>query len=168
MECPFCHAENLEGTATCVACGQDLTAVENAGALDELAAAIFGRLADVPLNEPLALAPDASVADAVALMRERRHGSVQVVEAGVPIGIFTESDLLRRVDPGADLATLALSGVMTADPECFRPRASVAQALNGMAVRGYRHLPVVESGRALSGFVSVRGLLAHIRDQVAL
>jgi acetoin utilization protein AcuB len=39
----------------------------------------------------------ANMADAARLMREKRIGSVPVVEAGQVVGILTETDLLRHI-----------------------------------------------------------------------
>jgi CBS domain-containing protein len=169
MECPFCDVEYLEGAEICDGCGQDLTAVgETSTRQGRLASTVFGYLADVPQNEPLVLDSKASVADAVALMRERRHGSVQIVDDGELVGIFTESDLLRRVDPSTDLEEAAVADVMTSEPESYTAKDTLAHAINGMAMRGYRHVPIRDEDGHLSGFLSVRSLLAHICDQVGL
>lgn len=167
MRCPFCQAENLEGAEQCELCGQDLTAVSaRRRKKDVLTSTLLGHLSDVSLNEPLVLPSDSNVADAVGLMRQQRHGSVQVVDDEILVGIFTESDLLRRVDPGADLSTVYLSEVMTASPQSYEPHQTVAAALNGMSVRGHRHLPILQEDGVLAGFVSVRGLLRHIHEKV--
>jgi CBS domain-containing protein len=169
MECPFCGVDNLEGAENCDGCGQDLTVVgQTPTRKGRLASAVFGHLADVPQNAPLVLNSKASVADAVALMRERRHGSVQIVDDGELVGIFTESDLLGRVDPSTDLEKAALAEVMTPEPESYAPKDTLAYAINGMALRGYRHLPMRDKDGHLTGFLSVRGLLGHICDRVGL
>lgn len=169
MDCPFCGEKFFQGAEVCEGCGQALTGLnEPTVRPGRLASAVLGHLADVPLNDPLVLDSKASVADAVALMRERRHGSVQIVEGGELAGIFTESDLLRRIDPATDLSTTKLAGVMTTDPESYTVKDTLAHALNGMSLRGYRHIPIRGEGGKLSGFLSVRGLLAHICDQVGL
>lgn len=49
------------------------------------------------MSEPaVTLAPDASVRDAARLMLERRIGCLPVVDAGVLVGLVTETDLLRH------------------------------------------------------------------------
>jgi len=170
MECPFCGVENLAGAETCDSCHQDLTSFN--GDADErkgrLQTAVLGHLSDAPLNAPLVLSSKDSVADAIALMRQERHGSVQVVDDGTLVGIFTESDLLRRVEPTSDPSTVKLAEVMTPEPQTARGENFIAYALNGMAVHNYRHLPILDENEDLRGFVSVRGILAHIRDQVGL
>jgi CBS domain-containing protein len=49
------------------------------------------------MSEPVVtVAPDASVRDAARLMLERRIGCLPVVDAGVLVGLVTETDLLRH------------------------------------------------------------------------
>jgi len=171
MDCTLCGAENLEGVDTCESCGADLTAedleLEQVGQ-GRLQAALLGCLADVERYEPLVLGPEASVADAVALMREERHGSVMVVEAGCPTGIFTEHDLITRIAPDADLAALPLAEVMTRDPHNNHLDHSVAHVMHVQTVEEHRHVPIVDDDGRLNGFVSVRGILRHIRDRAGL
>jgi len=45
------------------------------------------------LDTPIALAPSATVADALSLLQKRAHGAGVVVEDGRPVGIVTEHDL---------------------------------------------------------------------------
>lgn len=51
---------------------------------------------DVMTKEPVALDPSQTGFDAVLAMSERRIGHLPVVENGVPVGILTQTDLVRR------------------------------------------------------------------------
>lgn len=171
MNCDLCGAENLEGVDACDACGADLTADDlerRQVGQGRLQAAVLGRLQDVERYEPLVLGPEDTVAAAVALMRKERHGSVVLVEEGRPVGIFTEHDLITRLAPDADLAAVPLAVVMTADPHCNHLEHSVARVLHAQAVESRRHVPIVDDDGTLHGFVSVRGILKHIRDRAGL
>jgi len=46
---------------------------------------------------PLRVSPEQSVAEAVALMRQKKVGCVLVCRGTSLVGIFTERDLMRRV-----------------------------------------------------------------------
>jgi CBS domain-containing protein len=50
---------------------------------------------EVMTNNPVTIAPDASVGDAAREMLERKIGCLPVVESGRLVGILTESDLVR-------------------------------------------------------------------------
>jgi CBS domain-containing protein len=51
---------------------------------------------EVMTNDPVAVAPDAPLADAARLMLERKIGALPVVENGRLVGILTESDFVKR------------------------------------------------------------------------
>src|SRR4029077_6111350 len=59
------------------------------------------RATDVMTPEPVSIAPDASINDAIQLMLERRFSGLPVMDAsGSLVGIVTEGDLLRRIETG--------------------------------------------------------------------
>jgi CBS domain-containing protein len=112
-------------------------------------------IAEVIGNQQLLTLPrTASVRDAARAMRERHVGSVLIAAADRLEGIFTERDMVFRVvAEGRDPDATALADVMTADPDVLPPQASALDALRRMQDGGYRHLPIIESGRIV-GIVS--------------
>jgi CBS domain-containing protein len=62
---------------------------------------------------------------------------------------------------GNDLASKRVADLMTPDPVVLRPNDSIAVAIHKMAVGGFRHIPLVENGRA-TGIVSARDVFRHI------
>ena len=107
------------------------------------------------------LRPDQTVAEAVALMKQHRVGCVLICSEDELVGIFTERDLLRRVlAPGMPLG-VPVGACMTGDPVVVSPKDSVTGAIRHMEEGGYRHLPVVESGRPV-GVISVRDVIRSV------
>src|SRR5690348_8086625 len=107
----------------------------------------------------IAAPPDTTVAEAARLMKEGRVGAILVVERERLVGIFTERDaLFRVVAAGLEPATVCLREVMTADPATVAPDETFGYALLLMYERGFRHVPVVEGGKAI-GVVSARHAL---------
>ncbi len=106
--------------------------------------------------------PTATVFDAVALMDEKRTGSVLVRESGKPVaGIFTERDLMRRVvRMSRDPKTTAIKDVMTPDVRSVPFTESALEVLRIMVEYGYRHMLVMESESQPWGVVSIRDLMA--------
>src|SRR5919206_322493 len=89
-------------------------------------------------------------------MERLRAGSVVVVDRrrGVPLGIFTLRDLLRRVAlPGGDLGQ-PIAAVMTSGLITLAPQATAHQAALAMARNRVRHILVVDGEGALVGVVS--------------
>ena len=59
------------------------------------------RAADVMTPDPVCISPDASIADAIRLLLERKFSGLPVVDArGSLVGIVTDGDLLRRTETG--------------------------------------------------------------------
>jgi CBS domain-containing protein len=112
-------------------------------------------------RDPATLRPDSTCTDAAALMKREDCGSLPVVKDGALVGIVTDRDIvLRGVAGGRDLAHLAVSEIMTADPVTVRPDTSAADASKLMSDKQVRRLPVVEGGR-LVGILAIGQLARH-------
>jgi CBS domain-containing protein len=105
----------------------------------------------------LSVAPDARLAEAARSMAQRGVGAVLVLEGERLAGILTERDLLKAVAAGfTDEARV--SDWMTRQPETVEPDETTDHAAALMIHGGFRHLPVVEGGRAV-GILSIRDLM---------
>jgi CBS domain-containing protein len=111
---------------------------------------------------PLSLPPAASIADAIATMREHRVGCLLVVEQDRLIGIITERDLLLKLEEGN--LTRPVRELMTHDPEVLTLDDPIVYALNKMRVGGFRHVPLVDETRRPVGIVSVKDIIDYIVD----
>ena len=109
------------------------------------------------------VAPADPVSVAVAAMREHKVDCVLVVDSDALVGIFTERDFLHRVTAEhRDPATTAIEVVMTRNPDTLRETDCMTYAINKMAVRGFRNVPIVdEAGRPLS-VLDVRIVMMHL------
>src|SRR4051812_5387741 len=83
-------------------------------------------------SRPITLDRQASVADAVSLMRENKVGCLLVTDARKLMGVFTERDLLRRVVAAGKPLDTAVGDVMTADPITVSAQDSIRQAIQKM------------------------------------
>lgn len=112
------------------------------------------------MSHPVVTAdPGQSLATAADAMVLAGVGSVVVVgDPGRPIGILTERDLVRSSAAGAEARTTTVAEWMTAAPDVVGPETTVDEAVDLLARRGYRHVPVVDDD-ALVGIVSMRDLL---------
>jgi CBS domain-containing protein len=112
-------------------------------------------------SEVATIATEASVADAVALLSERRIGALPVVEDGRIIGIISERDIIYCLrEHGADVLGWPVSRIMTSPAVTVEPETAVLTALATMTRRRIRHLPVVE-GAQIRGIVSIGDLVKH-------
>jgi CBS domain-containing protein len=163
MICPVCGHNNLQGADECENCGSDLRTADipqpGTSFEERLVTASLAELA--PAAAPT-VEPTAPVADAVRLLQQGRTGCVVVEDAGQVVGIFTERDALLKLAGRSDDG-LTMSQVMTRDPVVLRFDDSVAVAIHKMAVGGFRHIPLVDGGRA-TGIVSARDLFRYLLE----
>jgi CBS domain-containing protein len=161
MICPVCGYHNLQGADECENCGTDLRTVD----IPQPADAFERRLVVEPLasltpDAPLTVEPGTTAADAISRMREAATGCLVVEQAGRVVGIFTERDALLKV-AGQPLDGRTVDELMTRDPVVLRADDSIAVAIHKMAVGGFRHIPLVEDGRA-TGIVSAGDIFRYI------
>ncbi len=112
---------------------------------------------EVMIKQLVTVEPSTSVAAAVTVMGMQRVGAVLVMEHGRLEGIFTERDLVRALSYDIGASSQPVAQWMTRDPVTVGPDASVAQALEVMLTKHFRHLPVKE-GESMVGVVSIRDL----------
>ena len=112
-------------------------------------------IADVIKQQKLlVLAAHETVQQACNCMWEGRAGSVLVIDDQQRLsGIFTGRDAVRALAEGKDAAVTTLEQAMTTNPTTVAPESRAIDALRAMNDGGFRHLPVVESGR-ICGIVS--------------
>lgn len=115
------------------------------------------------------IAPRASVAEAVARLRERNIGALVVREdgEGAPIeGIFSERDVVRALTTlGADTLDQPVADLMTTDVSTCTPRGTVEELMRVMTDRRIRHVPVVEGGE-LCGIMSIGDVVKSRIDEL--
>jgi len=116
---------------------------------------------------PVTIGPRASVLDTVELMSDSGAGAVVMVDAGKAIGIFTASDLLRRVvAKGRRLDVTPLADVATSPLTVAHTDTGCEKALALMVKHHIRHLPIVDERAQVRGMLSTRHLLRNMVDDL--
>lgn len=109
---------------------------------------------------------DHSVAEAVAILAEKRIGALPVMDGDRVAGIFSERDVLHCLKNfGQAALEKNVADVMTADVISVDLQKSAIGALSLMTKRRIRHLPVVE-GNKLVGFISIGDLVKYRIDKI--
>lgn len=102
-------------------------------------------------------------ADFIELMREmsaKGLGAAAVVdESGHILGIFTDGDLRRRIESGADLRPASAAELMHAHPRSIRGDALAVDAAALMETHGITSVLVAGEDGILQGVVHIRDLL---------
>lgn len=116
-------------------------------------------LAGIITKEPVSVTPETPIRAVVEVMAERNIGSMIIVdEDQQPLGIFTQSDVLKRVVLAGTSLDLPIETVMTRDPFTLPFAANAYDAALAMAQHGVRHVLAVDEGGHLKGVVSERDL----------
>ncbi|SDB80091.1 CBS domain-containing protein [Raineyella antarctica] len=114
-------------------------------------------------TDVVTLSPDATIADAVALLRDRGIGCIVIVGSDSPIvGLVSERDIARSV--GTASPDSPVSGIMTADVVTCTPDTDVEVLAALMTDQRVRHIPVVQDG-VMRGLVSIGDVVkAHVDE----
>lgn len=109
-------------------------------------------------RSPVTVVPGTPIRTVLEQMQALRIGSVVVSnDAGQPLGIFTERDVLDRVALANKEQTAPIEQVMTPTPFSLPGHAPLFEAAQAMARFRFRHVLVMEEGK-LIGVVSERDL----------
>lgn len=112
-------------------------------------------------REPIAVSDQTTILQAVERMGELRLGSVIVVDdQHRPVGIFTQSDVLRRVVLPRLPLDEPIASVMSRNPHTLPETDRAYDAVLAMAVQGIRHVLTVDEVGRLTGVISERDLFA--------
>ena len=109
--------------------------------------------------------PESTLAEAAAVMWRRDCGVVPVVEeGGAVVGVITDRDICMALSMrGQRAAEVRVAEVMARGVETCTPVDDVREALEAMARRQVRRLPVVDSRGRLVGVLSINDIIRHTR-----
>jgi len=92
------------------------------------------------------ITPKANVLEAAKLMKKRKMGNVLVVENNQPVGILTESDILKKVvAEGKNAKDVIIKDIMSTPVIVIDPYVTLNEAMKIMTKCNIRRLPVVEN-----------------------
>ena len=118
-------------------------------------------------RDVMTIAPDATIADAVAMLETHRVGAAVVSTDGKTVtGILSERDIVHGLARhGGALLERRVEELMTRDVETCTGGDTDREVLALMTERRFRHLPVVEDG-ALAGIVSIGDVVKSRLDGI--
>jgi arabinose-5-phosphate isomerase len=104
--------------------------------------------------------PQASFSELMREMSSKGLGASAIVDAQGKIqGIFTDGDLRRRIEAGADLRSATADAVMHPKPRTISPGALAADAAEMMERHGITSVLVAQDDSQLVGIVHIRDLM---------
>jgi CBS domain-containing protein len=123
---------------------------------------------DAMTADPRTVKADDPVVEAARIMEEEDVGSVPVVAGdNVLVGMITDRDIaLRVVAAGRDPRATTAGEVATKDVSAAYPDEPLDEALEQMAYRQVRRLPVIENDRVV-GILAQADVVQEVKDKKA-
>jgi hydrogenase-4 component H len=108
---------------------------------------------------------DATVFEALRAMEKKNVGALVVMEAGQPVGIFSERDYARKIVlKNISSLETRVREVMASPVYCVKPETTTEECMVLMTQKKFRHLPVISEGK-LAGVISIGDVVkALIRE----
>jgi len=123
------------------------------------------RIADVMTRRPQVLRPDASVAEAAALMRTLDIGAVPICDGGRLVGMLTDRDVaVRLAAEGRDPQLTRAQDIMSVGTTWASEDDPAEEAARIMREHRIRRLPIVDDHHNLVGIVSLGDLATDLGD----
>jgi len=98
-----------------------------------------------------------SVAEAISLMVSSKVWSLLIVASGVPQGVVTERDVLRRcINRGLAPGEMKVGAIMSSPLVTIGPDATVREAMSLMVEKDVRRLYVVVGGKVVGRLTQTR------------
>ncbi len=123
------------------------------------------RILAVKGKEVITIRPQQTIREAIARLAERNIGDLVVVDdAGQPVGIISERDIIHQAARREDLFTQPVEEIMTTQLVTIVPQDDLRSVANTMLEKRIRHLPVLD-GETLVGIISIGDLVKAQRDE---
>jgi CBS domain-containing protein len=125
----------------------------------------LGQLLDTKGHSVHAVAPGASVIDAIRAMADSHVGALLVMEQERLEGIISERDYARKIIlKERSSATTAVRDIMTTPVITLTPEHSIDDAMRLMTTRRIRHLPIMREN-AVIGVISIGDLVKCVIEE---
>lgn len=164
MKCPFCGANNIEGTDFCESCFESLVELGHPKNKESFhqRSVLEDPLSRLAHTATVFVEPTQTVLEASQKMNAGNVGCALVVCGKLLEGILTERHILYKVlAEKKKTDSVKVREVMRQNPEVLREEDPIAYALHKMAIYGIRHIPVLRKKREL-GVISVRDILQYL------
>lgn len=117
--------------------------------------------------QPLAcVEQDATVQDALDVMKKHECSSVVVRDVGKAVGIFSARDVLNKIAHDSSARPRPVADYMTHHPTGVYANDCPAKAINLMAVGGFRHIPVLDLDENVIGILGPRRTTQFLEEHL--
>ena len=119
-------------------------------------------LGHLDLEPPVSVDIDSSVSEAVNEMDKNGYGCVLVTDGDDLTGIFTERDILMKLEESDIDESKPVKEFMASEPVTLSVENKIADAVEEMSSSGYRHLPIMDSEGKCMGILTARMIVDFV------
>lgn len=129
---------------------------------------VAGVVRDIMTKEIVMIEGSESTLEAAKLMADRGISSLFVVKDGVPVGIVTERDFIKKVcAKELAISQVNVEDIMSKILTTAEPETPIEVAVQRMVNHKIRRLPILERGKIV-GIITVTDLAKHLRTTLLL
>ena len=167
IECPYCHAKNIQGDDRCVECFHSLMQrnLPKAKVTDVIQNIMMTNpISDLITGKDLLVAsPTDSIQKIVRILQKENKNCILIYKKHHLVGIISNRDILHRVvGKYKDLSKIKAEDIMTKNPEYVTGDSPIAFVINKMAMGGYRHVPVLQEDGAPLSIIIIKDVLGYL------
>jgi CBS domain-containing protein len=123
---------------------------------------------DIMTKEIVMIEGSESALEAAKLMADRGISSLFVVKDGIPVGIVTERDFIKKVcAKELVISQVNVEDIMSKILTTAEPETPIEVAVQRMVNHKIRRLPIMERGKVV-GIITVTDLAKHLRTTLLL
>jgi CBS domain-containing protein len=123
---------------------------------------------DIMTKEIIMIDSTDTALEAARRMTEKGISSLFVVKDGVPVGIVTERDFIKKIcAKDLHMAKVMVSEIMSKILTTADPDTPIEVAVQRMVNHKIRRLPIIDSGKIV-GIITVTDLAKHLRTTLLL
>lgn len=121
---------------------------------------LSNKVKEIMTRDVITAGVSSTIFEVMELMAAKNVGAVIVADDQVPVGIFTEQDVLKRVvNRKLDSKKTGIKRVTTTPIQVVSQETHIIKALEKMYKEGFRHLLVRGEKQAMVGIISMRDIL---------
>ena len=125
----------------------------------------MAKISKIMNTSVLTLKKEAKISDAARLIANKSQGCVVIVEGKKPIGIITESDILRNLVSKKISPEEKVTKIMSSPITAIHPNTKLEKASKIIDTKHFKRYPVV-CNENLVGVVTENGIVHAINDNV--
>jgi Predicted signal-transduction protein containing cAMP-binding and CBS domains len=111
------------------------------------------------------VAPQTTLVEVAAMMRDGDMGSVPVIDEGKLVGIVTDRDIVIRAIAEGRGPETPVADAMTSEIFSVRPDDFVFEAIRLMGDKQVRRIPVVNEDGSLAGIIAMADIALEMEDE---